>query len=457
MISSIANSLGFGSGLDVAKLVTDLAAASRAPKVQAFDAKARTVQAKISSVAQARSDMDSFSTTLTSVVAGGTLQTQPSVSDESSLSATAAPGVRLSNFSGEIQITQLAKSQSLYSATVANATNPVGQGVLTLSVGSQNFAVTIDTTNDSLNGLAAAINASGSGVKANVATDASGSRLVLKGETGVAKAFMVSGQVGNQPGLDRFLYAGSGSAMTQAQAPQDAQFTLDQIPYTRATNSFSDLIPGVTLSLKKASPGSAIAIGNRRPTDAIRSTLNDFVSVFNQMKSDMAAARAATKGDQSLRVVDQQLSRFVSQAVISDGSFKSLADIGVGTNRDGTLTINTVKLDAAFATDPDSVEAIFAPTRDATHTEITDPGISTAFKSLVTVATAENTGLASLKSRLEKESSILAKDRERMEARETAYAARLNRQYGSLDSKVGALKATQAYLDQQIRVWTRSG
>ncbi len=452
MISSIANSLGFGSGVDVAKLVSDLAAASRTPKVEAFDARARTSQAKISAVAQARSDLETFSSTLATVVSGGTLQTQPRVGDETALSASAAPGVRLGNYSAEMEITQLAKSQTSYSATVLTATDPIGQGSLVLDVGGSSFTVTIDSSNDSLGGLATAINAANSGVKASVITDAGGSRLVLKGGTGAANAFTLTAQTGNDPGLDRF----ASAALTTPQAAQDAAFTLDGVPYTRGSNSFSDVVPGVTLTLRKAAPGTAIAIGSNRPTDALRSTLGDFVSVYNQMKGDMAAARTATGGDQSLRALDQQLSRFISQSLTSDPSIKSLADIGVTTNRDGTLSLNSAKFDAAVAANPDAVEAIFSPTRDATHTETTDPGISSAFKALVTAATNPDGGLASLKSRLDKEASNLAKDRARMEDREAAYADRLNRQYQSMDSRVGALKATQSYLDQQIKIWTRS-
>jgi flagellar hook-associated protein 2 len=456
MLNSIANSLGFGSGLDVSKLVTDLAAASRSPKIQAFDARARTMQAKISAVTQARSDLESFSSSMATVVAGGTLQSQPSVSDDSAVTATAAPGVRLGNFAGEIAVAKLAKSQSLYSSTLSSATNSIGQGALTVSVGSTSFSITIDASNDSLTGLASAINASGSGVKANIATDGSGSRLVLKGDTGSAKSFAVTGQAGNDPGLDRFLYSGPSSTMTLAQAAQDAEFTLDQIPYTRPTNSFSDVILGVTVTLKKAAPSAPIAIGSRRPTEAIRNTLTDFVSVFNQMKQDIATARTATNSDHNLRVLDQQLSRFISLPLTSDGGPKSLSEIGITTNRDGTISLNAAKFDAAVAANPDAVEALFSPTRDASHTEATDPGISAAFKALVTETTSENVGLSSLKARLDKESANLVKDRERMETREAAYAARLTLQYGSLDAKVGALKATQSYLDQQIKLWTQS-
>jgi flagellar hook-associated protein 2 len=456
MLNSIVNTLGLGSGLDVGALVRDLAAASRVPKVQALDARTRTAQTRISVVAQARADLDSFAATLSGVVARGTLRTQPTVSDANAVSATAGDGARLGSFSADLDITKLARGQSVYSGSITNATDPIGQGGLTLRVDGQDFAITVDGTNDSLGGLASAINASASGVTATVVSDPSGARLVLKGESGAAKAFTLSAQPGAEAGLNRFTYAGAGSAMTQAQVAQDAEFTLDGIPYTRATNSFSDVITGVTLTLKKAAPGTIIAVGTQRPTDAIKSTVADFVTVFNQLKRSVAEAREATGGDQSLRSLEQQLGRFISQPLTSNPAIKSLSDIGVSTNRDGTISVDTAKLDAVLARDPDAVEAIFSPSRDALRTAATDPGLSGAFDALSKTATAPNGNIASLASRLNKEAEVLTKERERLEVREAAYEARLQRQFGNVDARVGALRATQSYLDQQIAIWTRS-
>ncbi len=154
MIGSIASALGAGSGIDTVKLVEDLAAASRDPKVAQFDTRASANKAKISAVAQARSDLESFSTTFAGLVAGGTLQSQPNVADPTALSAVAAPGVRAGNLSAEISVQQLAKSQTVYSAYLPAVTDTVGQGTMTLTVGAQSFTITIDATNDSLTGLA---------------------------------------------------------------------------------------------------------------------------------------------------------------------------------------------------------------------------------------------------------------------------------------------------------------
>jgi flagellar hook-associated protein 2 len=452
MLSSIANNLGFGSGIDVAGLVSDLAAASRAPKVQRFDALARANQAKVSSLAQARSDLDSFADSLSDLAAGGTLRSQPVTSDDSAISVTANPGTLLGSYAGEIVVSSLARAQTVYSGYVASATDPVGQGAMTLTLGTASFAVVVDAANDNLNGLATAINATGSGVRASVINDAGQFRLVLKGESGAAKAFSLTADAGADPGLSQF----ASSAMTVGQIASDAAFTVDGVAYTRATNSFSDAVPGLTISLKKADPLTPVSIGSTRPTEVLKQTLSDFVSVFNTLKKDVAAARLANNGNPALRAFERQLSAFIAQSMTSDASVRSLADVGIATNRDGTISLNSAKLDAALRDHPDAVEAIFNPPRDSSRTEVTDPGLAFALDALRDASVASTGPLEQVRAALQRETDSIAKNRDRMEQRESAYRTRLEKQYAGMDARIGALKATQSYLEQQIKLWNSS-
>jgi flagellar hook-associated protein 2 len=446
MITSIANSLGFGSGIDTTQLVNSLAAASRGPKVDRFDGLNRSVQAKISALGQARSDLESFATSLSTLVAGGTLRSQPVVSDEAALSATAAAGSRLGTLTGEIGVRQLARAQSSVSDVMAGPSAPIGLGSITLHVGGATHFVTIDATNNTLDGLAAAINATASGVRATVAADQNGARLVLKGETGAANAFTLT--------ADPALAAFTTSAMATGQVAQDAMFTLDGVNFVRTNNSVSDILPGISFTLKRATPGSTVSISAQRPTEALRQTIGEFVSVFNTLKRNLAEARRMTGGDVAMRTLDQDMSALVSKPVTSGALFSSLSDIGIATNRDGSVSLNTAKLDAALAADPDAVEALFNPIRDATHNEASDPGIAHALSSIRDAATTQNGVLNGLSTRLQKEVQTIAQDREKMETRETNYRARLERQFGSMDARIGALKATQSYLSQQIKLWS---
>jgi flagellar hook-associated protein 2 len=456
MLTSIANSLGFGSGIDTAALVSDLAAASRTPKVQRFDTLARANQAKISALAQARSDLDSFANSLTDLVAGGSLRSQSTVSDSNALAITIEAGATLSSYSGEITVSQLAKSQTIYSGFIPDPSTAVGHGGMTLTVNGIAHEITVNATNDNLSGLADAVNAAGAGVRATVVTDTAGSRLVLKGASGAANAFTLTADSGADPLLDRFTYSGTGTNMTLGQAASDATFLLDGVAYSRATNSISDVVLGMTITLKKADPLAPIAIGTTRPTDAVKQTINDFISVFNTLKKDMTTARQANNGSQSLRAFEKQITALVSQPLTGNPDIRSLSDIGISTNRDGSISLNTARLDAALATNPDAVEALFNPPRDATHDAVTDPGIAVALDNLRDAATAANGALDQINASLQKQTEILGQNRAKMEVREDAYRARLEKQFSGMDARIGALKATQSYLEQQIKLWNQS-
>ena len=256
-------------------------------------------------------------------------------------------------------------------------TDPVGQGVLTITTASGNFDVTIDATNDNLDGLAKAINDKNAGVTASVVTDTSGARLVVKGQSGAANAFSLSVPAGTTSGLERF----ASGAMTDAQDAQDAIVRLDGVEVTRATNSFSDLIPGVQIDLKSAKPGTIVSVGLSRPTAAITQGVQDFVSAYNELMGVIGdatktsttssssttttdATTGALRGDFGVAALQRQLAKLPTTILSSTGSgVHTLAEIGVATNRDGTLSLDASRLQSALATDPDGVEALFNPTQ----------------------------------------------------------------------------------------------
>src|SRR3546814_9222232 len=136
--------------------------------------------------------IDSFATALATLISGGTLFRQPSVSDTGILTAAARPGARLGTLSALREVEQLAQAQTLESEFIASASDPIGQGDLTLTTSKGSFVVAIDASNDSLDGLARAINDQNAGVTATIVTQSNGARLVLKGATGEAEAFTLS-------------------------------------------------------------------------------------------------------------------------------------------------------------------------------------------------------------------------------------------------------------------------
>ncbi|MHA4839241.1 flagellar filament capping protein FliD [Sphingopyxis sp. MSC1_008] len=454
MVSSIANSLGFGSGLDVKQLVTDLSNASRDPKIARMNSLNQANQTRISALAQARSDLDGFANSLGQMVSDGTLRSTPTVSDESVLGATSRAGLSADSFAATVVVNQLARAQTNYSGVVADRAAAIGAGTMTLTVGGVAKTITIGATNNSLDGLANAINASGAGVTASIIADEGGHRLIVKGPTGEVGAFTLAADAGADPGLAAFSTSGG---MTVGQTAANAEFTIDGVAFSRASNIVDDVIPGMSLTLKKAAPGQGVDIGASRPLEMIKQTVGDFVSVYNQLKKSLVAASSMSGATTSLREIERELSGLVNKVLSSHGSINKLSDIGISSTKDGLLSVDNAKLDKVLASDAGAVEALFNPRRDATHTEMSDPGIAFALDAIRDKAVGVNGAINRVSKTLNAKKENLVDQLEKIEERESAYKARLEKQYGTLEAKLAAFKATQTYLEQQIKLWTNQG
>ena len=456
MATSIINSLGFGSGIDTKQLVADLSAASREPKVARINTLTQQNQTRISALAQARSDLEGFADSLAQMISDGTLRSTPTVSDDSVLSATARAGLHADSFAATIVVTQLARAQSSYSGVVADRTAAIGTGTMTLTVGGVAKTITIDGTNNSLDGLASAINTSGGGITASIIADEGGHRLILKGPSGAANAFTLAADAGADPGLSDFAY-GAGGGMTLGQSAANAEFTLDGVAFSRGTNIIDDVVPGMSLTLKKAAPGQPVDIGASRPLDIIKQTVGDFVSVYNQLKKSLSSAAGLSGSTTALRELERELSGLVGKVISSHGSINKLTDIGVSTTKEGLLMVDEVKLAQVLASDAGAVEALFNPRRDGGRTEASDPGIAFVLDAIRDKAVATDGVIGRVSKSLDTRKETLADQLETIETREDAYRARLEKQYGSLDARLAAFKATQTYLEQQIKLWTNQG
>ena len=456
MVTSIINSLGFGSGIDTKQLVTDLAAASREPKVARINTLTQQNQTRISALAQARSDLEGFADSLAQMISDGTLRSTPTVSDDSVLSATARAGIHADSFAATVVVSQLARAQSTYSGVVADRTAAIGTGTMTLTVGGIAKTITVDGTNNSLDGLASAINSSGGGVTASIIADQGGHRLILKGPSGAANAFTLAADAGADPGLSAFAY-GAGGGMTLGQSAANADFTIDGVAFSRASNTIDDVVPGMSLTLKKAAPGQPVDIGASRPLDMIKQTVGDFVSVYNQLKKSLSSAAGQSGSTTALRELERELSGLIGTVISSHPTINKLTDIGVSTTKDGLLAVDETKLAQVLAADAGAVEAMFNPRRDGGRTEASDPGIAFVLDSIRDRAIGTDGVIDRVTKSLNSRKETLADQLENIEIREDAYRARLEKQYGSLDAKLAAFKATQTYLEQQIKMWINQG
>jgi flagellar hook-associated protein 2 len=369
--SSILTALG-ASSIDTASLVDQLATAAIATKTKTLTARETANTAKISDLGKAVSSITTFSSSLSSLISGGSLFTQPTSSNSSIVNVSALAGSRLSGLSSTIKVDRLASAQTLTAAAVPNAASPVGLGTMELTVGGQTKTITITSANNSLAGLSQAIKDTGLGVSASIVTDSSGARLVVKGATGQANAFSLKVTNGTAGELDRFAYDPASydpanvTGLTVQQQAQDAQLIVDGVTVNKASNSFSDVIPGVKIDLMSAAPGTTVTIGSSQPVDAIKQAVSDFVAAYNEMKGtlgSMTGTDGSLRSDAGIRTLVTKLGSITSTQLTyaTDGSPTTLAEIGVSTNRDGTLTLDSAKLSSVLASNPSAVEAMFNP------------------------------------------------------------------------------------------------
>lgn len=374
-LSSILTTLGAGSGLDTTNLVNELVAASQDPIQQQLDTQSTTNSNRISALGTITSDLSALNTSLSSLVSGGSLLTQPSVSDTSVLTATAESGSRLSNLSGSIKVEQLAQAQSI-STTAYDSSKTFDAGTLTFTNSYGSATVSIDA-GSSLSDVAKAINKKQAGFTATVLTQSSGQQqLMITGMTGDAYGFSVSGS-GGASDINYDKSANSGS-MTVNVAAQDAKLSYNNVEVTRSSNTFDDLISGVSINLKSAS-SQAVTLGSTRQTSNVRQAVLNFVDAYNELYSDISTNTAigtssssagALANDAGVRTLKSSLNSMINQKLSSTGSYSTLGEIGVSINRDGTLTADTTQLDTALANDPDSVEALFNPTQSTSNSAV---------------------------------------------------------------------------------------
>ena len=456
--ASIVKSLGSGSGLDTAAIVQGLVDASFAVKNERLSAKAETLTAQISGLAQLKSGITSFDAALKTLVQGGSLATQPSSSNTAVLAASATGSAKLAGLAAQVTVTRLAAAQAATTNTAVSRTAAFNEGALTITIGGVATAIPIGSGDATLPGIAAKINAAGLGLTATVVNDGAGARLTIKGETGAAKAFTIDG-VDTDPAatglsLATLSVGTSATGTTIGVAAADAQVTLDGATFTRASNTIADLVPGVRLELKSLGTSN---LGATAPAANISQAVTDFVTAFNELHGQITGLVDPKGGDlrndPGARDLLRSLGRLSTTALAPDGDDapRTLADLGVRTARDGTLSVDTARLTQMLTRYPEAVEAMFA-----TGTGASNGGLSAALSAIAARATDRRTGF-------DAETSRYAETQEDIEDAKAATAAaaeamkdRLTAQFAAMDARVAAYKSTQDFLKQQVDAWSKS-
>jgi flagellar hook-associated protein 2 len=282
-------------------------------------------------------------------------------SNEDAISATASSANDVGSYS--ITVSSLAQAKTMASAGFADTTSTAtGTGTLTIKTGSNDpVTVTITSSNCTLNGVCNAINNANAGVSATIINDGSSTPyrlLITANETGTANAFTLTDN----------LSGGQALGLSQTQAATDAKFLINGASITKSSNEISDVISGVTFTLKNLA-SSPVVLRVERDVDSIVTSLKDFATAYNAVNSFIASQFSYNKstesagvlaGDATLRGVQGTLQNQIVQSIQNQfTTYGVTGQVGLNFNRDGSLGLDETKLREALSNNFSAVAALF--------------------------------------------------------------------------------------------------
>jgi len=444
-----------GSTIDVQSLVSQLVAAERRPLDDQVKRATSRVTTQISATSALLGALSTFQTSLNSLRTTTAFSTRSTSStDTNILTASATSSAVPGRY--DVVVDRLASAQQISSNAFAQGgTHVVGTGTLTVSLGSTSFNVNVDGASNTLAGIRDAINAASDnpGVTATLINAADGAHLVLtSSKTGASNPIQVT-QSGGDGGLAQLEYTNLDQAnYTQLRAAQDARvFVAGTYEATSSTNVIEGVIEDVSLNLVSASPGTTVSIDVSFDKNAAKEKVNAFVAAYNTLRGMLgrlggydAASKSAGPmlGDALLSGIDAEIRRTLSTPVQAAGTaIQTLADIGVTTQKDGTLKVDATRLDSALANNFDSVARLFG-------TE--DTGVAARLYDQISARLADGAGIDLRNESLQAEQRSLQKRADDINVRMQTVQQAYLKQFTALDTLLSTLSSTSAFLSQQI-------
>ncbi len=436
-------STGIGSGLNISAIVSALTNSFGAAQTSQLTNRQTTLDSQVSAYGTFTSALDTLKLALPPLEDASQLAGfAATVADKTIATATTTSSAVAGLYA--LQVNNLATSASLTSVPVASTAAALGTGTLTIKVGGASTAITIDSTNNSLAGIAAAINSApdNPGVSASIISTTAGSRLVLTGTTtGAANAITVTPS-GGDGGL-------SALAFTQTRAAQDASFSINGFAATSASNVVSGAITGVTLNLQQASAANTPTTLSISPdTTSAQASIDKFVTAVNGVLSSIRTLTAfdpSTKtagplnGNATLESFQNQLQKILGQVTNGSG-VKSLTDLGITAGTNGSYATDDTKLGNALSANLASIGKLLGGAN----------GLATQISNLVDGYTKPGGLLDTINKGLESSLTDVSKQQAALSAQLAAYSATLTAQYNAMDKAVALLKQTQTFLNAEF-------
>ena len=453
---------GLGNGLDFGQVVDQLVKIQRLP-IDQLNEKKTTAQSKLTDYALLGGKLLALQS------AGDALRlptafdrSSTTVSDQTALTAssssTATPGSYL------VRVTQLAQSHQITNkgaTAVSSSTSNIVAGAsatFTFRVGAgTDQTVTLSDT-ATLEDLRNGINDLGAGVTAaivNAGSEAAPAYRLILTATASGESHGVT-IVADGTILD-FANGGGTGGVDTLQAAQDAiaivgDPTLTPLTLQRSSNTITDAIPGVTLSLLKTTGTSTVSVNVTQDNSVVKENIKKFASAYNDIVkfvNERTTYDVATKTgglfftEPTAKGFLSQLRQALSAPVSGLSGYSSVGEIGFKTERDGLITVDDAKLDSVLSTNYSAVKSLFVNQSGVAGVA---QRVNTAIDTIDDISTG---ALTVRKDALVKQLSNLTLEIGRKEDALSAYEEALKRQYAALDSLLSQLKSQSTFLQSQ--------
>ncbi|GLK89451.1 flagellar filament capping protein FliD [Pseudomonas turukhanskensis] len=463
---------GIGSGVDIDAIVTASVAAEKAPKQNQIDTLEKKTTTKLTSLGSLKSAVSEFQTALALLNSPTSfLSKSATSSNTSALSATGSASAVAGSY--KIEVSKLASGSKIASAAITGgSTAAFNTGTLDIKLGGDDaLTINVDSTNNTLAGVRDAINAQGktAGITATIVSDSQGSRLVLSSsKMGDGNDITMTGtSTGTGSGsLEDLTFPGAtldaadfattaeyDTAVAKAgktlSTAASARMTIDGLEVVSDSNTIDKAVDGITIKLTgvtKADEPLTLTVADN--TTAVKTNVQNFVTAYNKMMSTINSLTKVTTvtgsdpvvaglaGDSTARSLVSSIRNELVSNQTGGGAITALANLGITTKQDGTLEVNTTKLDTAISDNYEGVAAYFTG----------DEGLATRLTSKLKPYTDGGGILESRTTQLTNTISGLDKQQEALDLRMTALQTRLYKQYNAMDALVSQLTSTSSSL-----------
>jgi flagellar hook-associated protein 2 len=473
------SSPGVGSGLDVNSIVTQLVAIEKQP-LQALQTKASTLQSQLSLYGTIKSQVSALKDAA-STLASATSWASQAATSSNTAAATVAVGSTASSTSFGLDITRLAQSQTTASRTITAGSSlgaGSGTGQLSIQLGSwgplgagpfvpgAGAAVNINVSEtDTYTTIANAINAANAGVKATVLKVGNNERLSFQSTTSGSDAGFSIASNGGFAALDSLSFTslsnGSESAlgMESSQSGLNATLKINGVSVESATNTVTDVVPGVTLSLLQTTTvGSPVQINVAQDKVALQKNIQSFADAYSALNKTLADSTKYVQGGRSgalqgdsTTVGLQSLMRKVIGSSSTGSTYARLSEVGLEQQTDGSLKLNTTKLATAMG-DVSNLQKLFTTNNANSATN----GFGLKLRDLASGLLAADGTVSNKSTALQGAISRNGKDQDRVNDRAAVVEKRLRAQYSALDAQMAKMSGLSSYVTAQLAQWNKT-